>query len=80
VSGPGGSGNGDERLLRRVRVAAAVLVSISVVFLVAADVLGRLFIRPDFHASEVMLATMVGALIALLGLEGIARLGKGGSQ
>lgn len=48
-----------------------------VVLLVVVDSLGRLFIRPDFHVSELFLGTLVGAVLVLAGIEGITRLPGG---
>lgn len=48
-----------------------------IVLLAGADTFGRLFISPDFHASEVILGTLVGTLIVVLGIEGLNRLPGG---
>ncbi len=45
-----------------------------IVLLVVVDTLGRLFIDPSFRASELFLGTLIGALLLLLGVEGISRL------
>jgi uncharacterized BrkB/YihY/UPF0761 family membrane protein len=63
----------EERLLRRLRLIAVVVILAMIVLLIVGDTLGRLYIDPSFHSSEVALGTMVGALIVLLGLEGVAR-------
>jgi hypothetical protein len=38
------------------------------------DTLGRLLLDPNFHASELFLGTLIGALLLLLGIEGVTRL------
>lgn len=68
----------EERLLRRLRVTAVVVILCCIVLVVAADNIGRLFIDRDFHASDIFLFTLVGALGALLGTELLARVPKKG--
>lgn len=64
----------EERLLRRLRIITGVVILTMIVLLVIADTLGRLLVSPDFHASELILGTLVGALMLLLGIEGLTRL------
>lgn len=64
----------EERLLRRLRFIAGVVILVMIVLLVVVDTFGRLFISPDFHASELFLGTLIGALLLLLGIEGLNRL------
>ncbi len=64
----------EERLLRRLRLIAASVVLVMIVLLVTVDTLGRLFVDPNFHASELFLGTLIGALLLLLGIEGVSRL------
>ena len=45
-----------------------------IVLLVAADTFGRLLISPTFHASELILGALIGALMLLLGIETLYRL------
>lgn len=45
-----------------------------IVLLVVVDTLGRLLVDPGFHASELFLGTLIGALLLLLGIEGVSRL------
>jgi hypothetical protein len=40
-----------------------------IVLTAVVDPLGRLFVDRNFHASEVFLGTLVGALVVLLGLS-----------
>lgn len=71
----------EERLLRYLRAASVIVFLIGILLLVIADTLGRLFIDRDFHASEIIFATMVGAVGALVGTELLARIPKrGGDQ
>ena len=64
----------EERLLRRLRLLAGIVILVMIVLLVVADTLGRLLISPDFHASELILGTLIGALLLLLGIETVNRL------
>ena len=43
------------------------------VFIVGADVLGRLFRDPDFRVDPVVFGLAFGTTLTLLGLEGFAR-------
>lgn len=82
MSGEGGGR--DERpdagMLASARVVALWTSTGLIAFTVLADSLGRLFIRPDFHVSEILFGTLVGAWLTLLGLESaaiVARLRNG---
>lgn len=68
------AGDKDEqqRLIRRAQIIAAGVILALVVLLVVVDTLGRLFIDPTFRVSEIILGTLVGALLTLLGLAGAA--------
>jgi ABC-type Fe3+-siderophore transport system permease subunit len=63
----------EARLLRRLRFIAGVVILVMIVLLVTADTLGRLLLSPDFHASELILGTLIGALLVVLGIEGVTR-------
>lgn len=63
----------EERLLRRLRLIAGFVILLMIVLLVTADTLGRLYVSPDFHASELILGTLIGALLILLGIETAVR-------
>jgi hypothetical protein len=65
---------GEERLLRRLRLIAVSVILTMIVMLVVVDSLGRLFIDPRFHASELIFGTLVGAVIPLLGVVGVTSL------
>lgn len=68
----------EEKLLGRLRLIAAGVILAMVVLIVTVDLFGRLFINPEYHSSELFLGTMIGALLLLLGIEGVSsRLGKG---
>lgn len=51
-----------------------------IVLIVVVDTLGRLYIDPSFHASEVALGTLIGALLLIVGIEGAARLRSAASD
>lgn len=70
----------EERLLRRLRLIAITTILLMVVLLVVVDTLGRLFIDREFHASELFLGTLIGALLLLLGVEGASRLLPGAKK
>jgi len=53
-------------------VAGFIILAL-IVLLATADTLGRLLIDPTFHASEVILGTLMGALLVLAGLETFSR-------
>jgi hypothetical protein len=67
----------EERLLRRLRIVAGFVILGLIVLLATVDTLGRLLIDRDFHASEVILGTLIGALLVLAGLETVTRLPGG---
>ena len=67
----------EERLLRRLRLIAGAVILTMIVLLVTVDTLGRLLLDPTFHASELFLGTLIGALLLLLGIEGVSRLPGG---
>jgi hypothetical protein len=51
-----------------------VVILAMIVLLVVVDSLGRLYVDPAFHIDELALGTLIGALLLLLGIEGINRL------
>ena len=63
----------EERLLSRLRRISVGVILLMVVLLVVVDTIGRLLV-PGFHASELFFGTLVGALLMLLGIEGITKL------
>jgi hypothetical protein len=69
----------EERLLRRLRIVAGIVLIAMLVLLVTADTLGRLLIDPNFHSSELIIGIVAGDLLLVLGIEVVNRLpGKGG--
>lgn len=68
----------EDRLLRRLRLIAGGVILLMIVLLVSADTLGRLFISPDFHSSELILGTLIGALLLILGIEGLNKITRSG--
>jgi hypothetical protein len=62
---------GDPSYVRLWRVIAIGVDTALIAFTAMADTLGRLYIRPDFHVSEVLFATLVGSWLVLLGFEGV---------
>lgn len=61
----------DARYLRLWRLIAIAVDTVLIAFTVFADNLGRLYIRPDFHVSEILFGTLVTAWLVLLGFEGV---------
>jgi uncharacterized membrane protein YeaQ/YmgE (transglycosylase-associated protein family) len=66
----------EESLLKYLRVAAVLVFLGCILLQVVADTLGRLFIDKNFHASEILFMTSVGAVGALVGTELLARIPK----
>jgi ABC-type proline/glycine betaine transport system permease subunit len=64
----------DTRLLRMVRIIASATATFLVAFTVLIDGLGRLFIDPQFHVSEVLFGSLMAGWLALVGIEGFALL------
>lgn len=70
----------EEKLLRRLRVIAGAVILTMITMLVTVDTFARLFVDPSFHASELFLGTLIGALMLLLGVETVSRLPKIGGN
>ena len=66
----------EQRYLRLWRLVAIGVDTILILFTVLADVLGRLYIRADFHVSEVLFGTLVTSWLVLLGFEGLSQFRK----
>lgn len=75
-SSPDAISKAEDKLLRRLRYISGGVILVCIVFLVLIDPLGRLFISPEFHVSEVIVGTLMGALLVILGIEGLNRLPK----
>lgn len=61
----------EKRVLNTLQWIAAAVIIFLLVFLVIADTVGRLYIDPNFHVSEVIFGTLGGILLVLLGLRGL---------
>lgn len=61
----------------RLRLVAGFVILVLIVFLAVADTVGRLLFRPDFHVGDAIFAALIGALMLLVGVEGISRLPGG---
>jgi len=49
-----------------------------IAFTALADTLGRLFLDPTFHVSEILFGALVTSWLVLLGFQGLDRLRGGG--
>lgn len=79
MSGP--RSEAEDKLVRWLRIATFVVFLGGIILIVVADTFGRLFIDKDFHSSEIIFMTMVGAVGALVGTELLVRVPrKGGDQ
>lgn len=67
----------EERVLKRLRILAGGVILSMIALLVVVDTLGRLYVDPEFHASELFLGTLIGALVLILGIEGLRGISKG---
>jgi uncharacterized MnhB-related membrane protein len=56
-----------DRLLGRLRLVAVVVTLVLFALVVVSSILGP-FLAPDYRLSEVLLGTLVGTLLTLLGL------------
>lgn len=64
---------------RMARLIALGVDTFLIAFVVIADTLGRLYVRGDFHASELLFYGLVSVWLVLLGYEGVTRLLRGGN-
>lgn len=64
----------EDRLLQRLRLVAGVVFLVCIVLLVLVDTIGKVLIGPDFHASDLFLGTLIGALLLIVGIETVNRL------
>jgi hypothetical protein len=72
----------EDKLRLRFRVASFIVILGLLILTVTADTLGRLFINPDFHASDITVVTLVGAILGYASIEAISAFQpkKGGDQ
>lgn len=63
-----------DRLVSRLRLVTVRVILFLVVLTVVTDDFGRLFVNPNFHASELILGTLFGALLPILGVVGLTKL------
>lgn len=61
-------------LLAVWRLVAIAVDTFLILFTSMADTLGRLLIDPNFHVSEILFGSLIGAWLGLLGIEGLSRL------
>ena len=80
MTGSNGSRNDlEDRLLRRLQIISGAVFLIMVFGMAVIDSVGRLLVNPEFHVSEVLFGTSVGALLALVGVTAL-RLPKRGGE
>ena len=60
-----GSGNGNGRL----RLLAGIVVLLLIAVVVLADIFGRLLVDDQFRISDLMLGTLLGALLYIIGID-----------
>jgi len=53
----------------RLRLVVVIILSLLVIFVTISDIGGRLFINPNFHISDLMLGSLIGALLLALGID-----------
>lgn len=59
--------NGEKQ--RNLRLVAGIVLLLLIVFVVLVDLLGRLFIDASFRVSDLMLGTLIGALLLVAGID-----------
>jgi hypothetical protein len=72
-------GRSDDELLHLWRYIAIGTVTLLIAFTVFVDNLGRLFLDPTFHVSEVLFGTLVAVWGGLLGVESYSRIRRNGN-
>lgn len=63
MTGNGGGSQG------RLRLTAGAVVLILIIVVVLTDLFGRLFVDEQFRVSDMMLGTLMGALLLLVGID-----------
>jgi uncharacterized membrane protein YgaE (UPF0421/DUF939 family) len=74
------SGNGDGGAQGRLRLIAGVVILVLIIVVVLTDVFGRLFVDSTFRVSDLMLGTLIGALLLLVGIDVSKRWPFGGPK
>jgi hypothetical protein len=59
------------RLLRKLRIVCGVTMLALLAFLIIVDAIGRLFVDPGFHIDDIMVGSLLGALLLVLGVSGV---------
>ena len=60
---------GDDDDERRLRGRAALVLLGLIIILVLVDVFGRLLVDPSFRVSDLMMGTLIGAFLLLVGID-----------
>jgi len=66
---PASRDNGGGPVQSRLRIGAGIVILLLIVVVVLADVFGRLLINGEFRVSDLMLGTLIGALLLLVGID-----------
>ncbi|MGV0984987.1 MAG: hypothetical protein ACOYB2_10560 [Limnohabitans sp.] len=53
----------------RLRLTAGVVILCLIIVVVLTDVFGRLFVDSNFRVSDLMLGTLIGALLLIVGID-----------
>ena len=64
----------EDRFKLRLRIVTVVVLGALLVFVTAADTLGRLFINPTFHVDQVVWGSLIGAFLISAGVAGVSSL------
>jgi len=61
------NGNGEKQ--KQLRLVSAIALLLLIVIIVLVDLFGRLLIDSQFRVSDLMLGTLLGALLLLVGID-----------
>ena len=61
--------NGTSEKQKLLRLIAAIALLLLIVIVVFVDLFGRLLIDNEFRVSDLMLGTLIGALLLLVGID-----------
>lgn len=70
----GHRGTSEDKLRTRFRVASFVVILALLILTVTADTLGRLLVDSEFHSSEAIVLSLVGAILGYATIETVALL------